>query len=93
MTKQTKALMSQLKKSEVNITEVIFDHILDAHEWHVMTLREGQENEKHIVVPLHRNIMGQRTVGLFMSSRFHHAENFEYQLGTKIVLTGEYEEK
>ncbi len=81
------------QKSEVNITEVIFDHILDAHEWHVMTLREGQENEKHIVVPLPVILWDNGQLVFFMSSRFHHAENFEYQLGTKDSFDGEYEGK
>lgn len=85
---------SKTEKSEgIDITEVIFDHILDKHEWHVMTLNEGEANEKHIVVPLPVILWDEGRLVVFMSSRFHHAEHCEYQIGTKENFNGEYEGK
>ncbi|HPF00221.1 MAG TPA: F0F1 ATP synthase subunit A [Bacteroidales bacterium] len=77
----------------IDITQVIFDHILDAHDWHVMTLNEGETNEKHVVVPLPVILWDEGRLVFFMSSRLHHAEHSEYQLGTKDNFNGEYEGK
>lgn len=85
---------TETEKSEgIDITEVIFDHILDSHEWHIMTLYEGQENEKHVVVPLPVILWDEGNLVVFMSSKFHHAEHFEYQIGTKETFEGNYEGK
>ncbi|NLL29025.1 MAG: F0F1 ATP synthase subunit A [Bacteroidales bacterium] len=73
---------------ELDITTVIFDHILDSHEWHIMTLNEGKENEKHIVVPLPVILYDDGKIVTFMSSAFHHGGHNGYQIGT-----GEYEGK
>lgn len=56
--------------NELDITTVIFDHILDSHEWHIMTLNEGKENEKHIVVPLPVILYDNGKIVTFMSSAF-----------------------
>lgn len=74
--------------NELDITTVIFDHILDSHEWHIMTLNEGKENEKHIVVPLPVILYDNGKIVTFMSSAFHHGGHDGYQIGT-----GEYEGK
>jgi len=85
---------SKTEQSEgIDITEVIFDHILDAHEWHIMTLNEGEANEKHVVVPLPVILWDEGRLVVFMSSRFHHAEHSDYQLGTKENFNGEYQGK
>jgi len=57
------------KKSEkLNPSNFIFDHINDAHEWHIMTI-----GHTHVTIPL-PVIVFSKTKGLniFMSSRFKH---------------------
>lgn len=83
----------EIKSEELNITEVIFEHILDSHEWHILTLHEGQENEKHIVMPLPVILWDEGQLVFFMSSKFHHSEDFKYQVGTKESFEGQYEGK
>ncbi|KAF5030206.1 ATP synthase subunit a [anaerobic digester metagenome] len=58
-----------------------------------MTLNEGEANEKHVVVPLPVILWDEGRLVVFMSSRFHHAEHSEYQLGTKENFNGEYQGK
>lgn len=54
----------------------IIEHISDAHEWHIMTLNEGQADEKHISIPLPIILYNTRDgkLDVFMSSKFHHGK-------------------
>lgn len=81
------------EKEEFDPTEVIFEHILDNHEWHIVTLNQGKENEKHIVMPLPVILIDEGNLVVFMSSAFHHGEHSEYQIGTKETFNGDYEGK
>lgn len=59
----------------VNPVTIIFDHISDAHEWHIFTA-----GDLHVTVPL-PVILYSRARGswhVFMSSRFHHG-HAEYE--------------
>ncbi len=58
------------EEQEFNPTEVIFDHILDAHEWHVMTI-----GEKHISIPLPVILWDEGELVVFSSSHFHHGHD------------------
>lgn len=64
--------------SKVNPGIIIMEHIVNSHEWHIMTLPSG----KHVTVPL-PVILYSSTSGFhtFMSSKFHHGHerynNFE----------------
>ena len=64
------------KKDEVNVKEVIFGHVLDAHEFHFLDI-EGKNGEHHPVsIPLPVILYSpQRGLDVFMSSRFHHGEH------------------
>lgn len=63
------------KKEAFNAKEIIFGHVLDAHEFHFMEL-EGENGEEHPVsIPLPVILYSpQRGLDVFMSSRFHHGE-------------------
>jgi F-type H+-transporting ATPase subunit a len=57
--------------------EFIFEHVLDAYEWHIATIKD-----KHISVPLpvilYSNLPelhGGKKLHVFMSSQFHHGHN------------------
>jgi F-type H+-transporting ATPase subunit a len=65
----------------------IFDHIMDAYEWHILTFRDF-----HLSVPL-PVILYSETKGLcvFMFSKFHHGHS-DYK-GFRYETQGEYEGK
>jgi F-type H+-transporting ATPase subunit a len=71
------------KKEAFNPGDFIFDHIKDAHEWHILTL-----NHRHISIPL-PVILVSRNKGfqMFMSGRFKHGE--AVYNGFRLETTGE----
>jgi F-type H+-transporting ATPase subunit a len=50
-----------------NAGEMIIEHIIDAHEWHIMAI-----GETHISVPLPVILFSNGGFHVFMSSKFHH---------------------
>jgi F-type H+-transporting ATPase subunit a len=77
------------KKEKVfDANEVIFDHVLDAHEFHFMTLKGEDGHEKHVSIPL-PVMLWSNTKGFsfFMSSKLAHGHVHEgYKMeGRKIV--------
>ena len=64
-------------KEKMDAGEIIVDHVLDAHEFHLLTIKNEKEpkESKHITIPL-PVIVYQPGKGLnvFMSSKFHHGE-------------------
>jgi F-type H+-transporting ATPase subunit a len=78
------------KKEGFNAKEVIFGHIMDAHEFHFLEYK-GSDGQKHPVsIPL-PVILYSPTKGfsVFMSSRFHHGE--EEVDGYKLTAEGKIE--
>ena len=60
------------KKKLFDANEVIFGHIMDAHEFHFMTYGT-KEKPKHVTIPLPVILYSpQRGLTTFMSSKFHH---------------------
>ncbi len=74
-----------------NTGEMIIEHILDAHEWHLFSL-----NKKEVVIPLPVILFYHGHLYAFSSARFHHGEQpyKGFKLETegknkgKIVCTG-----
>lgn len=58
---------SEGEKEKFNAGELIIDHIIDSHEWHIATV-----GEKHISIPLPIIILDGGKIKTFMSSRFEH---------------------
>jgi F-type H+-transporting ATPase subunit a len=86
-------LMAQEKQPEkqghFDANEVIFGHVLDAHEFHFLSYRDAAGEEHHLTIPLPVILYApQRGLALFSSARFHHGEETYagYKLsGNKIV--------
>ena len=72
------------KEQKFNAKEVIFGHVLNAHEFHFLDITDADGHKKPISIPL-PVILYSPTKGwdLFMSSKFHHG-NETYQ-GYKIL--------
>lgn len=64
---------------EFNAGHLIIDHVIDSHEWHIISI-----GEKHISVPLPIIILEDGKITAFMSSRFEHghAAYKNYELHT-----------
>ena len=81
------------EKQLFDANEVIFGHVLDAHEFHFLEYK-GSDGEEHIVgIPLPVILYSpQRGLSAFMSSKFHHgheAYNGYKMEGQKIVAVDE----
>jgi F-type H+-transporting ATPase subunit a len=64
-----------------NAGEMIIDHIVDSHEWHIMTI-----GHTHVSVPLPVILFYDGHLTVFMSSKFHHGH--ASHLGFKIEERG-----
>ncbi|HEY0433277.1 MAG TPA: F0F1 ATP synthase subunit A [Chitinophagaceae bacterium] len=61
------------EKKGFDANEVIFGHVLDAHEFHFFSYRDGDGREHAAIVPLPVILYSpQKGVSMFMSSEFHH---------------------
>ncbi|HOF21620.1 MAG TPA: F0F1 ATP synthase subunit A, partial [Bacteroidales bacterium] len=76
--------------TKFNASEFIIDHISDSHEWHIMTLGEG-ENEKHITLYL-PVILYSKKSGLHLFSSRRLAHGHEYQ-GFRLMQEGDLKGK
>ena len=71
------------KKKLFDANEVIFGHIMDAHEFHFMSYGP-KEHQKHVTIPLPVILYSpQRGLTTFMSSKFHHGH--ESYKGYKVL--------
>jgi len=72
---QTGGPQSEVKEKKLfDANEVIFGHIMDAHEFHFLSYKDGGK-DKHVTIPLPVMLYSpQRGFTSFMSSRFHHGE-------------------
>lgn len=75
------------ESGEVNVKELILEHLGDSYEWHITTV-----GEKHISIPL-PVILHSKTSGwnVFLSSAFHHGH--ESYNGFYIAEEGEHKGK
>jgi F-type H+-transporting ATPase subunit a len=79
------------KKKSFNAQEVIFGHILDAHEFHFFDIIKSDGTHKPVGIPLPVILYSpQKGFDVFMSSKFHHGK--EVHNGYRL-LTEEYIEE
>ena len=61
------------KKEGFDANEVIFGHVLDAHEYHFLSYKGNDGQDHHATLPLPVILYSpHRGLDIFMSSRFHH---------------------
>jgi len=64
------------KKKTFNAQEVIFGHILDAHDFHFFDITDKEGHKHPVGIPLPVILYSsQRGLDVFMSSKFHHGEH------------------
>lgn len=54
-------------KKRFDAGATIIEHVVDAYEWHIMTI-----GEKHISIPLPVILINDGKLHIFSSSKFHH---------------------
>ncbi|MCB2220897.1 MAG: F0F1 ATP synthase subunit A [Bacteroidetes bacterium] len=69
-------------EEEYNPGNMIVDHVVDAHEWHIATI-----GHTHISIPLPVILYHDGQLDVFLSSKFHHGHD-TYK-GYKLELDGE----
>ena len=79
------------KKAEkvFDANEVIFEHVLDAHQFHFLSYTGSDGEKHHVSIPLPVILYSpQKGMSVFMSSAFHHGEqevDGYKQVGNKII--------
>jgi F-type H+-transporting ATPase subunit a len=64
------------EKKAFDANEVIFGHVLDAHEFHFLSYKGSDGKEHHATIPLPVILYSpQKGFDVFMSSKFHHGEH------------------
>lgn len=64
------------EKKAFDANEVIFGHVLDAHEFHFLTYKGDDGKEHHATIPLPVILYSkEKGFDVFMSSKFHHGEH------------------
>jgi len=64
------------EKKSFDANEVIFGHVLDAHEFHFLSYKGSNGEEHHANIPLPVILYSpQKGFDVFMSSQFHHGEH------------------
>ena len=72
------------KKKTFDANEVIFGHVLDAHEFHFFSYKDENGREHAAIIPLPVILYSpQKGFSFFMSSKFHHGE--ESYMGYSIL--------
>lgn len=62
---------TQEETEELNVGELIFEHVLDAHDWHILTWKGH-----HVSIPLPVILYSPgKGLEVFMSSQFHHGHS------------------
>jgi len=75
------------KKKSFNAKEIIFGHVLNAHEFHFLDIKKADGTNHPVSIPLPVILYSpQRGMDFFMSSKFHHGE---HAYKNYIILTDE----
>lgn len=81
------AVADSISPKKFNTGDLIFNHIKDSYEWHIVTI-----GHTHVSIPLPVLIYSQKSgFHAFMSSKFHHG-TASYK-GFKIATEGKYQRK
>lgn len=69
---ETEAKTDSTEKKSFNIKEMIFEHVLDSYDWHVLTI-----GEHHYSIPLPVIVKSaDKGWNVFLSSKLHHGEEY-----------------
>ncbi|HUS02775.1 MAG TPA: F0F1 ATP synthase subunit A [Chitinophagaceae bacterium] len=73
---EEKPKIENTEKKDFDANEVIFGHVLDAHEFHFLSYKGDDGEEHHATIPLPVILFSkEKGFDVFMSSKFHHGEH------------------
>lgn len=85
------------EEEEFNVTEMIMDHVLDNHSWHILDYEDDNGEEHAVAIPLPVILFHDGNLVTFMSSEFHHGhavvtkgENHYFLHKDKVYITDEH---
>ena len=61
--------------TEFDPMEMIIHHISDAHDWHVFSYTDSNDEQHHVSIPLPIILIHNGKLHLFLSSAFHHGDS------------------
>ena len=73
------------QKEKFNAGDMIFEHILDAHQWHILSL-----GQTHVAIPLPVILLDEGKLVMFSSSRFEDNQSYN---GFKLESEGPHKGK
>jgi len=85
-TKHDENWEGEVLKEEFKAGDMIVEHIIDAHEWHILSY-----GDFHLTIPLPVILWHDGQLHTFMSSKFHHGHD-DY-MGFGLAAEGEYKGK
>ncbi|MEO8711305.1 MAG: F0F1 ATP synthase subunit A [Parafilimonas sp.] len=89
---ETESSTKKEEKKGFDANEVIFGHVLDAHEFHFLSYESSDGTEHEAAIPLPVFLYSpQKGFSAFMFSRFHHGE--ENYKGYELLSTKKIEEQ
>ena len=91
--------MEHVQEEEYNAGKKIIEHIVDSHDWHILSYKSSDGHAHHLSIPLPIILLDEGKLVAFWSSKFHHGHSSYkgYKLETggenkgKIVKEGETE--
>ena len=73
--KEAHVANEKTEKKSFDANEVIFGHVLDAHEFHFLSYKGSDGQQHHATIPLPVILYSKdKGFDVFMSSKFHHGE-------------------
>ncbi len=83
--------MEHIQEEDYNAGKKIIEHIVDSHDWHILSYKSSDGQAHHVSIPLPIILVDEGKLVTFWSSKFHHGHS-AYK-GYKLETEGEYKGK
>jgi len=83
--------IEHIQEEEYNAGKKIIEHIVDSHDWHILSYKSSDGHAHHVSIPLPIILVDEGKLVTFWSSKFHHGHS-AYK-GYKLETEGEYKGK
>jgi len=80
-------ILEHTEEAEYNAGKMILEHVIDAHEWHILSYTDSEGEEHHISIPLPVILYHDGEIVTFWSSKLEHGHGSHK--GFKIESEGE----
>ncbi|MCD4678943.1 MAG: F0F1 ATP synthase subunit A [Bacteroidales bacterium] len=80
-------ILEHTEEAEFNAGKMILEHVIDAHEWHILTYTDSEREKHHVSIPLPVILYHEGEIVTFWSSKLEHGHGTHK--GFKIETEGE----